>query len=162
MPPPEHRAITRTHVEGYRSLQRVDLEPGRVTVRIGANGAGRSNVTKELNVRLEFEQSIGTNAYGARLGYAAGDTLLYLDETVEVRRVRTSWLTLAMPSSRKRMLLSFSCRRAANAEGLPLTLLSSSSGFLVLEQRVPTTSGERKSARSGPEESLRHGASSLS
>ncbi|NMO15604.1 AAA family ATPase [Pyxidicoccus fallax] len=120
--PPENRAITRIHVEGYRSLQRVDLEPGRVTVLIGANGAGKSNllsllrmvalmrtqslrryvgeaggasallhygpkVTKELVVRLEFEQPTGANAYGARLGYAAGDTLLFLDETVEYRPV---------------------------------------------------------------------------
>ncbi|KFA91705.1 AAA family ATPase [Archangium violaceum] len=118
--PPENRAITRIQVEGYRSLQNVELKPGRVTVLIGANGAGKSNllsflrmvalmrtqslrryvgeaggasallhygpkVTKELNIRLEFEQKTGANAYGARLGYGAGDTLLYLDETVEYR-----------------------------------------------------------------------------
>ncbi|NOK08824.1 AAA family ATPase [Corallococcus exercitus] len=117
----ENKAITRIHVEGYRSLQNVDLEPGRVTVLIGANGAGKSNLlsllrmvalmrtqslrryvgeaggasallhygpkqTKALNIRLEFEQQTATNAYSARLGYAAGDTLLFLDETVEHRR----------------------------------------------------------------------------
>ncbi|MBN8229076.1 AAA family ATPase [Corallococcus macrosporus] len=117
----ENKAITRIHVEGYRSLQNVDLEPGRVTVLIGANGAGKSNLlsllrmvalmrtqslrryvgeaggasallhygpklTRELNIRLEFEQKTGANAYVARLGYAAGDTLLFLDETVEHRR----------------------------------------------------------------------------
>ncbi|RKG60530.1 DUF2813 domain-containing protein [Corallococcus sp. AB011P] len=116
----ENRAITRIHVEGFRSLQNVDLEPGRVTVLIGANGAGKSNLlsllrmvalmrtqslrryvgeaggasallhygpklTKALNIRLEFEQKTAANAYGARLGYAAGDTLLFLDETVEHR-----------------------------------------------------------------------------
>lgn len=116
----ENKAITRIHVEGYRSLQNVDLEPGRVTVLIGANGAGKSNLlsllrmvalmrtqslrryvgeaggasallhygpklTKELNIRLEFEQTTGATAYGARLGYAAGDTLLFLDESVEQR-----------------------------------------------------------------------------
>ncbi|QAT82712.1 DNA replication and repair protein RecF [Corallococcus coralloides] len=117
----ENRAITRIHVEGFRSLQNVDLEPGRVTVLIGANGAGKSNLlsllrmvalmrtqslrryvgeaggasallhygpklTKALNIRLEFEQKTATNAYSARLGYAAGDTLLFLDEAVEHRR----------------------------------------------------------------------------
>jgi predicted ATPase len=115
---PENRAITRIQVEGYRSLKSVDLAPGRVTVLIGANGSGKSNllsifrmvalmrtqslrrfvgeaggasallhygpkVTKELILRLEFEQKTGRNAYSARLGYAAGDTLLFLDETVE-------------------------------------------------------------------------------
>jgi predicted ATPase len=44
-------------------------------------------VTKEVSLRLEFEQETGANAYGARLGYAAADTLLYLDETVEYRPV---------------------------------------------------------------------------
>ncbi|WP_194869277.1 AAA family ATPase [Myxococcus sp. AB025B] len=118
---PEKKSITRIKVEGYRSLQRVDLCPGRVTVLIGANGAGKSNllsllrmvalmrtgslrryvgeaggasallhygpkVTKEIDVRLEF-QGTGANAYGARLGYAAGDALLYLDETVEHRPI---------------------------------------------------------------------------
>ena len=114
------KAISRIQVAGYRSLKAVDLVPGRVTVLIGANGSGKSNllsflrmvalmrtqslrrfageeggasallhygpkVTKEISLRLEFEQATGANAYGARLGYAAGDTLLYLDEAVEYR-----------------------------------------------------------------------------
>lgn len=41
--------------------------------------------TGEVHFRLEFEQETGTNAYGARLGYTAADTLVYLDETVEYR-----------------------------------------------------------------------------
>jgi predicted ATPase len=43
-------------------------------------------VTKALNIRLEFAQKTAANAYSARLGYAAGDTLVFLDETVEHRR----------------------------------------------------------------------------
>ncbi|MCP3136332.1 AAA family ATPase [Pyxidicoccus xibeiensis] len=117
---PENKAITRIQVEGYRSLRSVELRPGRVTVLIGANGAGKSNLlsllrmialmrtqslrryvgeaggasallhygpklTREIGIRLEFEQQTGANAYSTRLGYAAGDTLLYLDETVEYR-----------------------------------------------------------------------------
>lgn len=119
----ESKTLTRIHVEGYRSLKEVDLAPGRITVLIGANGSGKSNllsflrmvslmrthslqrfvgeaggasallhygpgVTKELDLRLEFEQETGTSAYDVRLGYAAGDTLLYLDETIEYRALK--------------------------------------------------------------------------
>lgn len=113
-------ALTRIHVEGYRSLRSVDLFPGRLTVLIGANGSGKSNllsvlrmvplirtqslrrfvgeaggasallhygprVSQQLSLRVEFSQESGDNAYGARLGYAAGDSLIFLDETVEYR-----------------------------------------------------------------------------
>ncbi|MCU0700324.1 MAG: AAA family ATPase [Myxococcaceae bacterium] len=40
-------------------------------------------VTPQLTLRLEFEQESGLNAYGARLGHAAGDSFIFLDETVE-------------------------------------------------------------------------------
>ncbi len=114
------KAITRIHVEGFRSLKEVDLAPGRVTVLIGANGSGKSNllsvlrlapllrteslrtfvgegggasallhygpkVTREISLRLEFDQETGSNAYEARLGYAAGDSVIFLDETVQFR-----------------------------------------------------------------------------
>lgn len=42
--------------------------------------------TREIGVRVEFEQDAGANAYCARLGYAAGDSLIFLDETVGYRR----------------------------------------------------------------------------
>jgi predicted ATPase len=115
----EPKALTRIRVEGFRSLESIELAPGRVTVLIGANGSGKSNllaclrmvslmraqslrrfvgeaggasallhygprVTKELGLRLEFGET-EADAYTARLGYAAGDTLLYLEETVEHR-----------------------------------------------------------------------------
>lgn len=112
------KAITRIQVQGFRSLKSVDLEPGRITVLIGANGTGKSNLlsvlrmvplmrtqslrrfvgdaggasallyygpqtTKEISLRLDFKQDGGTNAYAATLGYAAGDTLVFRDESVE-------------------------------------------------------------------------------
>ncbi len=43
-------ALSRIHVEGFRSLCNVDLEPGRVTVLIGANGAGKSNLLAFLRM----------------------------------------------------------------------------------------------------------------
>lgn len=117
---PEPKALTRIVIAGYRSLKNVTLEPGRVTVLIGANGAGKSNVlsvlrmiplmrtqslrrfvaeaggasallhygpqhTPEIEVRLEFRQDSGEIAWSARLGYAADDTLLYVDEQVAFR-----------------------------------------------------------------------------
>jgi predicted ATPase len=116
MTPEGNQKLTRVQIEGYRSLKSVELTPGDVTVMIGANGSGKSNllsllrmvslmrtqslrrfvgeaggasallhygpkVTKEMRVRLEFGQGAGAHAYEARLGYAAGDTLLFLDET---------------------------------------------------------------------------------
>jgi predicted ATPase len=114
------KALTHIYVDGFRSLRSVDLAPGRLTVLIGANGSGKSNllsllrmvplmqtqslrrfvgeaggasallhygprVTPQITLRLEFSQDTGDNAYSARLGHAAGDSLIYLDETVEYR-----------------------------------------------------------------------------
>ncbi|MHB8872081.1 MAG: AAA family ATPase [Myxococcaceae bacterium] len=41
--------------------------------------------TREIGIRFEFEQEGARKAYGVRLGYAAGDTLIFLDETVELQ-----------------------------------------------------------------------------
>lgn len=119
-----NRALTRIHVEGFRSLKDVKLElpPARPTVLIGANGSGKSNllsvlrmvplmrtqslrrfvaeaggasallhygpqVTREIGLRLDFSQDGSANAYAARLGWASGDALVFLDETVEFQRL---------------------------------------------------------------------------
>jgi predicted ATPase len=113
MPP----SLKRVRVEGFRSLERVDLELGRINVLIGPNGAGKSNllevlrlaplmrtqslrrfvgeaggasallrygpkVTPEMSLRLEFALENVVAVYSARLGYAAGDSLVFLDEAV--------------------------------------------------------------------------------
>jgi predicted ATPase len=112
------RALAHIHVEGFRSLRNVDLAPGPITVLIGANGSGKSNllcalhmiahmrtqslrrfvaeaggasallhygpkVTPQMTLRVKFTQETGDNTWTARLGHAAGDSLLFLDETVE-------------------------------------------------------------------------------
>jgi predicted ATPase len=117
-------AITRIHVEGFRSLKAVELIPGRVTVLIGPNGSGKSNllgalqllplirsqslgrvvgeqggatallhygpkVTPELLLRVEFNHRSGHGVYEARLGFAAGDRLVFSDETVGSRGPRS-------------------------------------------------------------------------
>lgn len=116
----ETKAITRIQVQGFRSLKNIDLTLGRVTVLIGANGSGKSNLlsllrmvplmrtqslrrfvgeaggasallhygaqtTKEISLRLDFQQEGGMNAYAATLGYSVGDTLTFLGESIEHR-----------------------------------------------------------------------------
>jgi predicted ATPase len=39
--------------------------------------------TKVISLRLDFQQDTGTNAYAATLGYASGDSLIFLDESIE-------------------------------------------------------------------------------
>src|SRR5687767_5611325 len=114
------KTLSAIHVEGFRSIRMLDLAPGRITLLIGANGSGKSNLlsllrmvpllrtqslrrfvgeaggasallhygpktTREIDLRLEFTEGEKANAYSARLGYAAADTLIFLDETVEFR-----------------------------------------------------------------------------
>lgn len=102
---------------GFGSLADVSLEPGRLTVLIGANGSGKSNLlralrmvplmrtgslqrfvaeaggasallhygpkrTQSITLELDFTQAGRRNRYFARLGFAAGDRLVYLDEAV--------------------------------------------------------------------------------
>jgi predicted ATPase len=109
--------LSRVQVQGFASLADVTLEPGRLTVLIGANGSGKSNVlralklapllrtrslqtfvgeaggasallhygpkrTQAISVSLDFVESGKANRYSARLGFAAGDTLIFLDEVV--------------------------------------------------------------------------------
>jgi predicted ATPase len=109
--------LNRVQIEGLCSLADVCLEPGRLTVLIGANGSGKSNLlralrlapllrtrslqrfvgeaggasallhygpkrTQALSLTLDFVQAGKANRYFARLGFAAGDTLIFLDESV--------------------------------------------------------------------------------
>ncbi len=109
--------LIRFRVRGLASIDDLSLEPGRLTVLIGANGSGKSNIlkalrlapllrtrslqrfvaneggaaallhygpkhTETLELELEFRQGAQRNLYRARLGFAAGDTLIFLDEAV--------------------------------------------------------------------------------
>jgi predicted ATPase len=104
-------------ITGFGSLADVQLQPGPLTVLIGANGSGKSNVlrvlrmaplmrthslqrfvaesggasallhygpkrTQAMALTFHFEQAGRQNVYEARLGFAAGDRLMYLDESV--------------------------------------------------------------------------------
>jgi predicted ATPase len=68
------KAITRLHVKGFRSLRDVSLEPGRVTVLIGANGSGKSNLLSFLR----FVPALQARSLQRYVGQAGGaGTLLY-------------------------------------------------------------------------------------
>ncbi|MCB9743383.1 MAG: AAA family ATPase [Alphaproteobacteria bacterium] len=62
-----------------QSLQRFVSEAGGASALLHYGPAQ----TKELLLELDFRTGDNVNAYRARLGYAAGDRLLYLDENVE-------------------------------------------------------------------------------
>lgn len=111
--------IQHIHVTGFRSLRDITLELSPVTVVIGANGTGKSNllsvlrlisllraqslrrfvgeqggasallhyygaVTKELAIDLEIKEADSCGGYQALLGYAAGDSLIFLHEGVTI------------------------------------------------------------------------------
>lgn len=111
------QGLRRIRIAGFASLRDVTIEPGRLTVLIGANGSGKSNVLKTLKLvpllrnralqrfvgeaggassllhygprqtpclelELDFFHDGHLNGYQARLGFAAGDKLLYLAEQV--------------------------------------------------------------------------------
>ncbi len=109
--------LVRVRIRGFASIDELELRPGRLTVLIGANGSGKSNIlkalrmapllrthslqrfvgaeggaaallhygpkqTQALELEVEFQQGMRRNLYRARLGFAAGDTLIFLDEVV--------------------------------------------------------------------------------
>ncbi|MEQ1507617.1 MAG: AAA family ATPase [Myxococcota bacterium] len=117
--------LERVRVAGLGSLADVELRPGRLTVLVGANGSGKSNLlralrmvplirtgslqrfvaqsggassllhygpkrTPALELELDCVQQGNRNQYGARLGFAAGDRLAFLDEWVGYRAQRSS------------------------------------------------------------------------
>jgi len=113
--------VAQIQITGFGSLADVTLAPGRLTALIGANGSGKSNLlrvlqmvplmrtgslqtfvgqaggassllhygptrTQTMTIELEFAQAERRNSYFARLGFAAGDRLIYLDEAVGYQR----------------------------------------------------------------------------
>lgn len=67
-------AITRIHVQGFRSLRNVTVEFGRVNILIGANGSGKSNLLSFLRL-LPLLRTHSLQKFAADLGGA--NALLY-------------------------------------------------------------------------------------
>lgn len=68
---PPYPTLTRIRVGGYRSLSDVTLEPGRVTVLIGPNSAGKSNLLSFFQV-LSLLPKGGLRRFVAECGGASG------------------------------------------------------------------------------------------
>lgn len=62
--------LTRIRIEGFRSLRSVDLELGPVTVLIGANGSGKSNLLSALRM-VSMMRTGSLRAFVAESGFAA-------------------------------------------------------------------------------------------
>jgi predicted ATPase len=71
MPTGADQAITRIHVEGFRSLRDVTLALGRVTVLIGPNGSGKSNLLSFLQL-VQAMHAGALQAFVGRRGGASG------------------------------------------------------------------------------------------
>lgn len=111
--------LERIHIKGLGSLADVELEPGRLTVLIGPNGSGKTQIllafkmislmhrqslqrfvsdaggasallhygpkrTSEVSLGLVIAAGDGRSRYGARLGFVAGDRLVYREESVGI------------------------------------------------------------------------------
>jgi len=69
-----------------------EMMGGRLQQYIGTAGRAQSilhygpKVTPQMEARLEFEADKGTNAYHLRLFYAAGDTLVFAEETLSFKQ----------------------------------------------------------------------------
>lgn len=63
--------ITRVHVKNYRSLENVDVELGRLTVLVGRNGAGKSNLVDAVKFVQEALQVGLESAVANRNGLAS-------------------------------------------------------------------------------------------
>jgi predicted ATPase len=86
MPPEATKVVTRIQVEGFRSLRDVTLEPGRVTVLLGANGAGKSNFLSFLQL-VPMMHTGSLQQYVGRRGGASA-LLHYGPKTTERLRFR--------------------------------------------------------------------------
>jgi predicted ATPase len=109
--------LKRIVLNGFKSIEALDLELRSLNVLIGANGAGKSNLvsffkmlnemmagrlqqyigtagraqsllhfgpktTLQIEARLEFAVENGLDSYVLRLFHAAGDTLVFAEETL--------------------------------------------------------------------------------
>jgi predicted ATPase len=77
-------------------LSQMMASPGQLQLFIGAGGDANSflhygsSATKEIECQLEFGTEKGQNSYRFRLGHAARDTLLFLEEACRFVKTETS------------------------------------------------------------------------
>lgn len=113
--------LTRVQLRGFKSIRDASIDLGALTVLIGANGSGKSNLisffrmlnemmgerlqqfiathgrahsllhhgpkrTPQMEAVLQFHAEEGVNTYHLRLVHAAGDILMFVDETLQFAR----------------------------------------------------------------------------
>lgn len=188
--------LQQIHVAGFRSLRDVTLDLSPVTVVIGANGSGKSNllsvlrmveilrkqslrrfvaeqggasallhygpsVTKELLLRLELTEDLKRSIYAVRLGYAAGDSFVVLEERVETSEPpdRTSSAELGSGHSESALVDITSLEAGFEAAKLVNRQLAQM-GFFHFHDTSPT-SPLRQSSRRADDRSLRSDGANL-
>ena len=101
-----------------------ELMGGRLQQHIGATGRATGNlhfgpnITPQLEAKMVFEVDNGTDTYYMRLFHAAGDSLIFAEETLafhEIGYPRPRAVSLGSWSSRKRGLLMTRQKKANRA-----------------------------------------------
>ncbi|AFY37523.1 SMC domain protein [[Leptolyngbya] sp. PCC 7376] len=65
--------IEKIHIENYKSISSLDLELGRVTVLIGENGSGKSNILEAITLASAASQNKLDNEFLASRGIRTND-----------------------------------------------------------------------------------------
>lgn len=118
-------------------------------------------VTREIGLELDFAADAGLNSYIARLGYAAGDTLYFLDEAVRFEAPGAgNPLTISLGQGHVESLLSDQQKGAkAKTERFVYRLLAAMSFFHFHDTSM--TSPLRQNARPSDDRYLRSDGSNL-
>lgn len=133
--------LTNIKIEGYRSIRSLDLQLGRVTLLVGANGSGKSNLiefftllnaavsdsfqlfigrkggaqsilhygskrTPSLHTQLTLQDAQMSYHYSFTLVHAAGDRLIFKDETIDLQRAGSDRVTIDLGSGHQESGLS--------------------------------------------------------
>jgi predicted ATPase len=144
------------HLKGYKSIDSISgasLEFGDITILLGANGVGKSNlvsffsmlnymmtgslqnfiaergyadsflyfgskVTREVFARMEFVDDKATDNYQFRLTHAAGDILIFTEETLSYHLATSpkSYTLQLNPAVRESDLLEYVKRPSENSK----------------------------------------------
>ncbi len=117
--------------------------------------------TPQISLELEFSQQTGDNAYHARLGYAAGDGFVFLDEVVRFRAPGTSGAkSVSLGAGHFETRLDAAAQEDGNKTAGTLRWLLSRMNFFHFHDTSPT-SALRQSARGADHRVLRSDGSNL-
>ena len=120
-----------------------------------------ANTTREIELELRFAVDKGEDTYGARLGYAAGDALIFLDETVFFHATdQPKPLRVSLGAGHAESLLDARAKEPNAAAERVVNGLLSRIGFFHFHDTSPT-SPLRQNARQSQDRYLRSDGSNL-